>query len=206
MPGLCWLLWWLPRPRDVLEGGGGGRGVWLGPPSSQGPPMVPAEGRSKFSTLKSSWHRRCRSKILVVNLKHWKGRRGGGGGSRGEVPPRPPVYGRSNTSLPLPLHTHPGGGGLICVNKTECGHGNDPLVAILGLSRFRFGVGVDPTTTHPTRHWTTPCPKGRTSLKDTHRFFFLFVKDCTSPALPARGHPLAVTGPILSLVPARLRH
>ena len=35
-------------PRDVLEGGKGGdlkgRGVWLGPPSPQGPPMVPAKG------------------------------------------------------------------------------------------------------------------------------------------------------------------
>ena len=37
--------------------GGGGRGVWLGPPSSQGPPAVPAEGGPKFLKLKSSWHR-----------------------------------------------------------------------------------------------------------------------------------------------------
>ena len=29
--------------------------------------------------LKSSWHRRRRSKILAVSLKHWKGTRGGGG-------------------------------------------------------------------------------------------------------------------------------
>ena len=28
--------------------GGRGRGVWLGPPSSQGPPMVPAEGAKTF--------------------------------------------------------------------------------------------------------------------------------------------------------------
>ena len=32
--------------------GGGGGGVWLGPPSSYGPPMVPAEGREIFSSLK----------------------------------------------------------------------------------------------------------------------------------------------------------
>ena len=58
-------------PGDVLGGGeggseegGGGGGVWgwLGPPSSQGPPMVPAE---KFVKLKSAWHRRRRSKILT---------------------------------------------------------------------------------------------------------------------------------------------
>ena len=56
----------------------GGRGVWLGPPSSQGPPVVPAEGGPKIVKLKSSWHRRRRSKILAVSLKHWKGRREGG--------------------------------------------------------------------------------------------------------------------------------
>ena len=42
--------------RDVLEGGGGcgewgskgrGRGVWLGMPCSEGPPVVPAEGGPK---------------------------------------------------------------------------------------------------------------------------------------------------------------
>ena len=63
-----------------LKGGGG---VWLGPPSSLAPPVVPAEGRPKILKLKSSWHR---SKILAVSLKHWKGRRRGGG-SRGGYPP-----------------------------------------------------------------------------------------------------------------------
>ena len=77
--------------RDVLEGGGegvggqyalerGGGGVGWDPPSSQGPPMVPAEGRPKILKLKSCWHRRRRSKILAVSLKHWKGRGGGPGG------------------------------------------------------------------------------------------------------------------------------
>ena len=39
-----------PTPKGG-EGGvwrGGGRGVWLRPPSSQGPPTVPAEGAPKF--------------------------------------------------------------------------------------------------------------------------------------------------------------
>ena len=87
-----------PPPRDVLEGGGGGGG-WLGPSSSLGPPMVPAEGRPKIFKLKSSWGRRRRSKILALRLQHWKGR-GGGGGSREGTPPPPTVYVRSNTSLP----------------------------------------------------------------------------------------------------------
>ena len=80
--------------RDVLERGG--RAGW-GPPSSQGPPMVP-EGGPRVSKLQSSWHRRRRSKILAVSLKHWKGR-GGGGGAGGGTPPPPTVYGCSNTSL-----------------------------------------------------------------------------------------------------------
>ena len=58
----------------IRRGGGG----WLRPPSSQGPPMVPAKGGPKNLKRKSSSHRRHRSKILAVSLKHWKGRRGGG--------------------------------------------------------------------------------------------------------------------------------
>ena len=60
--------------------------MWLGPPSSQGPPMFPAEGGPKILKLKPSWHQRRRSKNLAVSLKHWKGRRGGGV-SRGVHPP-----------------------------------------------------------------------------------------------------------------------
>ena len=97
----------MPRPRPegcIRRGGlkGGGGGVWLGAPSSQGLRMVPAEGGQKILKRKSSWHRRRRSKLLAVSLNHWKerGRRGGGGGT----PPLPPaVYGRSNASLPRPL-------------------------------------------------------------------------------------------------------
>ena len=68
-----------PLARDGFPGGGGsergGRGVWLGPPSSLGSPMVPAEGGPKMIfKLKSCWGR---SKILAVSLQHWKGRRGG---------------------------------------------------------------------------------------------------------------------------------
>ena len=75
--------------------------------------MVPAEGGPKFLKLKSSWHRRRRSKILAVSLKHWKGRRGGGGGgSRGGVqggyPPPPALYGCFNTSLRPPPRPSPG--------------------------------------------------------------------------------------------------
>ena len=77
-----------PPASDVLEGGevgseeggGEGRGVWLGPPSSQGPPMVPTEGGPKIWKLKSSWHRRRRSNILAVSLEDWNGRKGGGQG------------------------------------------------------------------------------------------------------------------------------
>ena len=85
--------------RDVLEGGKGGGGGLKGgfgwEPSSEGPPMVPAEGGPSIFKHKSSW---CRSKNLAVSLKHRKGRGGvsrGGGGA----PPPPAVYGRSNTSL-----------------------------------------------------------------------------------------------------------
>ena len=76
------------------------RGVWLGPPSSQGPCMVPAKGGPKSVKLKSSWHPRRRSKTLAVSLKHWKGRRGGGLLGGGGAPPA--VYGHSNTFLPSP--------------------------------------------------------------------------------------------------------
>ena len=64
-----------------LRGGGGGVG-W-DPPSSQGPPMGPAEGGQTNFKLQSSWHR---SKILAVSLKHWKGRRGGGSRGGGTPP------------------------------------------------------------------------------------------------------------------------
>ena len=92
--GLCW-----PAPsvtgggqgcirrggRGDLKGGGGGVG-WDPPPSPQGPPMVPAEGGPKILKLQSSWHRRRRSKVLAVSLKHLKRIRGGRGSS-----PHPPL-------------------------------------------------------------------------------------------------------------------
>ena len=71
--------------RESVEREGGrqgcirrGGGVGWDPPSSQGKPMVPAEGGPKILKLQCSWHR---SKILAVSLKHWKGRSGGGGGA-----------------------------------------------------------------------------------------------------------------------------
>ena len=51
--------------RGVSEGGFG----W-DPPSCQGPPVVPAEGRPKILKLKSSWHRRRRSEILLPSAVH----------------------------------------------------------------------------------------------------------------------------------------
>ena len=67
-----------PGGKGGLKGGGGG-GVKCDPSSSEGPPMVPTEGGPKILKLNSSWHRRGRSKISAVSLKHWKGRTGGGG-------------------------------------------------------------------------------------------------------------------------------
>ena len=40
-----------PFGQGCVRGEGGGRGVWLGTPSSQGPPMVPAAGGRKFLSV-----------------------------------------------------------------------------------------------------------------------------------------------------------
>ena len=87
-------------------GGGGEGGVGWDPPSSQGPPMVVAEGGPKYFKLQLSWRR---SKTLAVSLKHWKKRRGGGGGLKGGgVPPPPPTgHGPSNRSLVATLSIAP---------------------------------------------------------------------------------------------------
>ena len=55
---------------DVVEGGE--QGGLAGRQLLRGPPYGPR--------LKSSCHRRRRSKKLAVSLKHWKGWMGGGGG------------------------------------------------------------------------------------------------------------------------------
>ena len=71
---------WVLRERR-----GGGGGVAGTPP----PPYSPR--RRWAENFESSWHRRRRSKILAVSLKHWKGRRGGGeGGVYGGTPPHTP--------------------------------------------------------------------------------------------------------------------
>ena len=61
------------------EGGIGGFG-W-DPPPPRVPLWSPAKGGPNILKPKSSWHRRRRSRIGAVSLKHWKGRR------RGGVPP-----------------------------------------------------------------------------------------------------------------------
>ena len=89
-----------PPPIGCIRRWGGLKGGWLGPTSSYGPPMVPAESRREIFKLKSSWRRKRQSNILAVSIKHWKE---GGGGLGGGTPPPPTVYSRSNTSLPAPL-------------------------------------------------------------------------------------------------------
>ena len=84
--------------RDVLEGGGGGL---AGSPLLLGSPYGPL----KFLKLKSSWHRRRRSKILALSLKHWKGSGGGGG-----------ILLRCTAVL---IH-HWGGGGVMPLGTSQC--------------------------------------------------------------------------------------
>ena len=94
-----------------------------GPPSPRVPRRSPSKAGYKILNRKSSWHRRGRSEMLAVSLKHWKGRRGGGKGVQGGGTP-PTVYGPSHTSLgmggggsgragvnDLPCRVGPGGGG-----------------------------------------------------------------------------------------------
>ena len=109
--------------------------------------MVPAKGGPKNLNLKSSWHRRRRSKILAVTLKHWKGRRGG---SRGCTPRTPPVYSRSNTSLGQVRPLLPGAGaGSSSTQHPPApgrtlgldGHGDGVLAGPAGgVARHRDGV------------------------------------------------------------------
>ena len=80
--------------------GGGGLAQGLGTRPGHGGGMVSAEGGPKIFKPKSSWHRRRRSKILAVSLKHWKGRGGVRGFQAGGGVP--PLLGRSSTSLGVP--------------------------------------------------------------------------------------------------------
>ena len=61
---------------------GGGGGVGWDPPSSKGPPKVPAEGGPKILKCKSSWNRKRRSKNLGCQPQTLKGEERGGGGGR----------------------------------------------------------------------------------------------------------------------------
>ena len=73
-------------------GGGGGGGLKWGrgggfgrtPPPPSVPLWSPPKAGRKILKLQSSWHRRRRSKILAVSLKHYKRRREGGRGVQGE--------------------------------------------------------------------------------------------------------------------------
>ena len=113
------------RGGGALKGRGEG-GVWLGPPSSQGPPMVPAEGRPKNKKLKLSGRQRRRSKTLAVSLKHWKGRRA----SKGQVWTRhlAPAAPASRPSLPTQFH--------------DCACHSDSAMQFLSLPSALNGVRV----------------------------------------------------------------
>ena len=99
-----------------LKGGGGG--VWLGHPSSFRLPEVPAEGGLKILKLKSSWRQ---SQKLAVSLKHWKGRKRGGGDQGGGTLPPPGVYDRSNTSLGEMTHGLRAGASQVSCDQKELG-------------------------------------------------------------------------------------
>ena len=68
-----------PPQGSNRRGGGFGRT----PPPPSVPLWSPPKGDRKILKRKSSWHRRRRSKILAVSLKHCKRRREGGRGSKG---------------------------------------------------------------------------------------------------------------------------
>ena len=91
----------MPVPEGFGRGGGcirrggggggvlkvGGRGFWLGLPSSQGPPMVPAEGGPRLTPLGAKG----------AEAKFWLSAsnigRGGGGGPPPPCANPPPSYG-----------------------------------------------------------------------------------------------------------------
>ena len=76
---------------------GGERGVWLGPPSSLGPPMVPAEGGPKVFEASILLALKAPKQKFGCQPQTLEGEEGWG--VQGGVPPPPPaVYGRSNTS------------------------------------------------------------------------------------------------------------
>ena len=79
----------VPRGQGCIRRGWGGGGM-AGTPLLPESPYGPRRRQAQNFKLKSSWHRRCRIKILAVSLKHWKGRRVGG--SRGGGGMRPLYY------------------------------------------------------------------------------------------------------------------
>ena len=80
------------------EEGGGGRFGW-DPPSSQGPPMVPAEGGPKSFEASIRLAPKVPKQNFGCQPPTLEGEEGGPGGG---TPPPPAVYGRSTTSLRAP--------------------------------------------------------------------------------------------------------
>ena len=85
------------REGGALKGGGGG---WLGPPSSQGPPMVPRRRGAEHFEAEILLAPKAPKKNFGCQPQTLEGEEGGGGPGEG-APPPPEVYGRSSTSLPL---------------------------------------------------------------------------------------------------------
>ena len=80
----------------------GGRGVWLGPPSSEGPPVVPAKGENFKASILLAPKAAPKQNFGFSAPNIGRGGVGGGGLGGGCTPPPPAVYGRSGTSLPGP--------------------------------------------------------------------------------------------------------
>ena len=108
--------------------------------------MVPAEGGPKILKLKSSWHRRLRSKMWAVSLKQWKGRRGGGSRGGGYPPPsacgvRPFWYTPDAELLSKTLGAAP----LKYTNEVDLNHRSAaPFLTGLHVERGVWGLGQSP--------------------------------------------------------------
>ena len=140
-----------------MGGGGGvcrGRGGWLGPPSSQGPPMVPAEAGPKFVKLKSLG-----LKAPPQTLEGEEGGGGGGGWSRGGVRP---LLLRCTVVL-----IHPWGGGVWALRSIH--PANNACPTFVGRITGAGGVSWVETQRPPPPHLGRSGPnqwRGRTPRAD----------------------------------------